>query len=335
MKPKIFRSVIELECSGEEFEIEIAYHSSGNLGDNCSKVVWVCHALTANSNVLEWWPGLFGPGCLFNPNEYLIICANTIGSCYGSTGPLSNNPETNRPYFHDFPELTIRDMVKAHEALRMHLGINRIDVLIGGSMGGFQAMEWSISNPEIPQKMVLIATAARHSPWGIAFNETQRMAIQCDQTWQHPSPEAGLEGLKTARAIALLSYRHFDAYLESQLDEDNSKTDRFKAAGYQKYQGEKLAKRFNAFSYYTLTRAMDSHHVGRGRDSLASALNSIRAKTLVIGIETDLLFPIREQQLIAVTIPDAKLEIIKSQYGHDGFLVETDKISRLIHQSFS
>lgn len=323
-------SPITLESGRVLSELEITYTTYGKLNEDKSNVVWVCHALTANADVISWWSGLVGDRRLYNGEDYFIVCANILGSCYGTTGPLKMNPETGEPYYLDFPQFTIRDIVAVHNILRKHLGISHIHTCIGGSLGGQQAMEWAIMEPELFSYLILMATNAFHSPWGIAFNESQRMAISADKTWTERRPDAGAEGLKAARAVALLSYRNYSTYQFSQSENDVEKTEGFKAISYQNYQGEKLVKRFNCHSYYYLTKAMDSHNVGRGRISVQNALKQIRAKTLCIGIRTDLLFPVSEQKVLGHGIPDAVYKEIDSLFGHDGFLIETDRITELI-----
>ncbi len=326
---------VTLECSGAVLpEITIAYTVHGNIQHN--KIIWICHALTANANPLDWWPGVFGSDKAFDLDRYTVICANMLGSCYGSTGPLTINPLTQQIYGHQFPAITIRDMVMALEALREALNIEKIELVIGGSMGGMQALEWAISFPHRFNKMILLATNARHSAWGIAFNEAQRMAIRADSTFfTGDDARAGSAGMAAARAIALLSYRNYQAYNKTQTATDDNQLDNFPAITYQQYQGQKLVQRFNALSYMILSQAMDRHHVGRGRNSISDALTQIRAKTIIIGIDSDILFPISEQQLLAELIPDAHLEIISSDYGHDGFLLEYDKINPIIIQLLS
>ncbi|WP_257668027.1 homoserine O-acetyltransferase family protein [Parapedobacter tibetensis] len=321
--PKTFK----LESGKRIKDLEISYHTYGELNDRKDNVVWVCHALTANSDVFEWWPGLFGEKDLFNPKDYFIVCANIIGSPYGSTNPLSINPTTGQPYYLSFPQFSIRDLAAAHELLANHLGIEKIGLAIGGSLGGQQALEWAIADPNRIEKLILVATNAVHSPWGIAFNESQRLAISTDRTFYANKPNGGAKGLKTARSIALLSYRGYDIYGATQLEISNEKQDDFKASSYQNYQGEKLAKRFNAYSYWFLSKAMDSHNVGRGQPSIADALRRVKAKTLVIGISKDLLFPAEEQKFLANHIPEASYVEIDSFYGHDGFLIETKQIT--------
>ncbi|HXA01128.1 MAG TPA: homoserine O-acetyltransferase [Cytophagaceae bacterium] len=307
-------------------ELTIAYSTYGKLNATQDNVIWVCHALTANSEAVNWWDGLIGEGKLYDTSKYYIVCANILGSCYGTSGPLEINPETGIPYYLSFPQFTIRDLVAAHEILRKHLGITKIHTCIGGSLGGQQAMEWAITNPSLIENLVLMATNAQHSPWGIAFNEAQRMAIAADPTWGNESANAGQAGMAAARAIALLSYRNYHTYLHSQSEDNSEKTDDFKASSYQKYQGEKLVKRFNTHSYWYLSKAMDSHNVGRGRGGAEKALRLIKSKTLLVGILTDVLFPIEEQVFLSNNIPGASYHQIDSLFGHDGFLIETTRI---------
>jgi len=323
---------IELESGSQLSNPTIASHTYGQLNAAKDNVVWVCHALTANSDVFSWWSGLFGENDLFNPNDYFIVCANVLGSHYGTSSPLSINPDTSQPYYHDFPEYTIRDIVVLHEALAEHLEIEQIHLLLGGSMGGHQALEWAIKDDNVIQNLILIATSAVHSPWGVAFNESQRWAIENDNSWKEKRDDAGIEGMKAARSMALLSYRNFKTYGMSQQASSEELLFPDRASSYQRYQGEKLAKRFNAFSYWYLSKAMDSQNVGRGRGGgVAKALSSITAKTLIVSLKDDVLFPIEDQLLLKKHIPEATITLIESDYGHDGFLIETEKISKEIN----
>lgn len=334
MAPNIFihNASFHLE-SGEYLPgFELAYTTYGRLNSDKSNVVWICHALTANSNPEEWWPGLVGKGKLFDPEKYFIVCANMLGSCYGSTYALSTNTTTGQAWYHSFPSLTNRDIARGFDLLRLHLGISRIKVGIGGSLGGQQLLEWAVAAPAVFEHLIPIATNARHSAWGIAFNESQRMAIEADPSWKEDHREAGLNGLRAARSIALLSYRGYEAYRLTQTDPDVEKTDDFRASSYQRYQGDKLVRRFDAFAYWALSKAMDSHHLGRGRNSIQAALGRISSKTLVIGVDSDILFPPHEQRLIAQHIPNARYKEIESQYGHDGFLIEFETIQNIIKE---
>jgi len=327
MKKFHYQQPFSLEGGGELPELTIAYHTYGRLNEDKSNVVWVCHALTANSDPMEWWPGVVGQNDVINPNDYFIICANIPGSCYGSTGPLSENPVTKKPYYHEFPKLTVRDMINAHILLRKHLGIKKIFLLMGGSLGGYQALEWPVMEPEVIQNLFLIGTSASESPWGIAIHTTQRLAIEADGTWKNGSPDAGEKGMKVARGIGLLTYRNYEILKRTQVDPDNSKLDNFKASRYIVYQGDKLASRFNAFTYWFLTKAMDTHNLARNRGNLEDVLSSIKQNTLIIGISTDILCPLHEQRLLHEYMPNSKLVEIDSDYGHDGFLVEHTRIS--------
>ena len=319
---------IALESGGTLPELTIAYTTYGLLNAEKSNVVWVCHALTANADAADWWKGVVGPQHVIDPEKYFIVCANIVGSCYGTSGPLSINSTTGQPYYHSFPIVTIRDMVKAHILLRQHLGIEKIALLMGGSMGGYQALEWSVMESNLIEKLFLLATSPTESAWGIATHTAQRLAIEADATWQNSSPQAGAKGLKAARAIGMLTYRNYGIMVKQQTDTDTEKLDHYKASAYIQYQGDKLVQRFNAYSYWLLTKSMDSHHLGRGRGGkLEPILQSIQQPTLIVGISSDILCPLTEQEFLAQHIPNAKLIEIHSDYGHDGFMVESILIS--------
>jgi homoserine O-acetyltransferase len=329
-----YKKRFQLESGLSLPQLEFAYHTYGTLNTDKSNVIWVAHALTANSDVFDWWKGLFGDADLFNPKDYFIVCANNLGSCYGTTGPLSINPDTNEPWFSYFPQITIRDMANTLEVLKQHLGIEKNHTLIGGSQGGQIAQEWVLQYPEVTENLILIATNAQHSPWGIAFNESQRLAIKADRTYFGNTTSGGEKGLQAARSIALLSYRNYHTYNSTQKNSGNN-INNHAASSYQRYQGEKLVKRFNAYSYVRLSEAMDSHHVARERAySVESVLNEISVPTLVIGVTSDVLFPVNEQQALAKYIPNAIYNEIDSLYGHDGFLIETTQLTEHIKQFY-
>ncbi len=321
---------LALEAGGELPEFELAYTIWGKPAPDGSNVVWVLHALTGHPDVRLWWGELFGEDKLYDPRKWCIICANALGGCYGSTGALSINPYKGTPYYHTFPMLTNRDIVNAFRLLASHLGLKRVHTLIGSSMGGQQALEWAIADPGFAQHLVVIATNAWHSPWGIAWNEAQRMSITADATWHRDTPDAGLSGMRAARATAMLSYRSYDGYGLKQSKLSPAQLEAFAASGYQRYQGAKLAQRFTAFTYWAYSQAMDSHDVRRGLPSLDVALGGITARTLVVGINSDILFPPIEQQTLAEHIPNSELVQIDSHYGHDGFLTETETLSTCI-----
>jgi homoserine O-acetyltransferase len=330
-----YQQKFELESGDYLPGFQLKYSTGGTLNNERSNVIWITHALTGSSDVFDWWKGLFEPGAAFDLNKYFVICANGIGGCYGSTGPLSINPETGKTYYHSFPLITHRDSVRAFDLLREYLNLPSIHTLIGGSLGGQQVLEWAILKPEIIQNIVPIACNAWHSPWGIAFNEAQRMAIEADETWKEDSARAGVNGMKAARAIAMISYRTYNIYHNTQNESEDNRMNDFRAASYQRYQGDKLANRFNAFTYWTFSKAMDNHNIARGRKSAEKVLNKIKANTLVVGIESDILFPITEQELIVKHIPTAELALIQSDYGHDGFLVEFDQMNSALIKFFN
>ena len=325
-------SPVELE-SGEILpEIVIAYDTFGTLSEAKDNVIWVCHALTANSDVKDWWPNTVEEGRFLDPNKYFIVCANFLGSHYGTTSPLSINPTTGEKWYYDFPRITVRDMVTCHRLLAKHLGIDRVKLLIGSSIGGFQCMEWAVTEPDFMENLALIATTTNTEPWAAAFNESQRMAIRADGTWGQLRDDAGLDGMAVARSIALISYRGAPAYNATQQDRDNPTDAAFerRAHTYQQHQGEKLRRRFNAFSYYRMTEAVDSHNIGRGRGSVADALRQIKARTLVVAISSDILFPVEAHIPMRQYIPDVEYHLIESSFGHDGFLVEHEKLNNII-----
>ena len=324
-----FNGTLELESGKSINDFPLNYTTIGELNKEKDNVVWIFHAMTANSDPSDWWDGMVGNGKFFNPEQYFIICVNMPGSHYGSVSPLTVNPNTGEPYYQQFPFFTPLDMIRSYDQLRKHLGIEKILLGIGGSMGGQQLLAWACEQPSLFQFIVPIATNAFHSPWGKAFNASQRMCIEADPTWKEASPTAGMEGMKVARSVALISYRSYDTYDKTQQDADKA-IEFTRSESYQKYQGEKLAKRFNALSYYMLTKSMDSHHLGRGAIEAEEKLSKIQAKTLVIGISSDILYPLNEQQYIVDHIPGAKLEILDSFYGHDGFLLENEKLNIIL-----
>ena len=323
-----------LEAGGSLPGFQLHYTTVGKLNHDRSNIIWVCHALTGSSDFTDWWGDLFREGSTFDPRHYFIICANMLGGCYGSTGPLDVNPETGKPFHHTFPVLTNNDIVAAFDLLREELRIDKIHTLLGGSLGGQQVLTWAVQKPELFEHIIPIACNAFHSPWGIAFNEAQRMAIEADNSWKENDNLAGAEGLKAARAIGMISYRHYETFNQTQAEKTNDKLDEFRAATYQRYQGQKLVDRFNAFSYWTFTKVMDSHNVGRNRVSVKEALAAITAKTLVISIDSDILFPPSEQKFLAEYIRHAQYKEITSLYGHDGFLVEFDQLDTILKQFY-
>lgn len=330
---KIYRhtSPLTLESGDVISELTIAYDTFGTLNADRSNVIWVCHALTANSDVADWWPHTVESGKFLDPGRYFVVCANVLGSHYGTTGPLTVNPATGRPWYGDFPTFTVRDIVNVHRLLASHLGISRVKMLIGSSLGGFQCQEWTVMEPDFTETAAFIATCPRTRPWAAAFNESQRMAIEADATYGLRNADAGAAGMAAARSIALLSYRGDTAYNLTQEDRETySSPFTRRVHSYQRHQGDKMVRRFNAYSYYRLSQAVDSHDLSRGRGSMAAALGSIKARCLVVSITSDILFPPSDHDEFRRYIPRVEYHEIASDYGHDGFLIEHEKLNRII-----
>jgi homoserine O-acetyltransferase len=328
MSQELFHSNTPLELESGEIlpEFDLVYTTYGKLNNEGSNVIWVIHALTGDSNASEWWSGLIGEEKFFDPTSHFIICANLLGSCYGSTNPLSINPKTGQKYYYEFPELTTRDIASSLERLREYLKIDNIHTLIGGSLGGQVGLEWAYLLGKRLSNAVILASTAKTSPWVIGLNEAQRMAIEADRTWGEKIENAGMKGLEAARAIAMLSYRHPDDFQKKQSDFEE-KLDGFRAASYIRYQGNKIAKRFNALSYWTLSKTMDSHDLGRKRGGVENALQEISAKVLAIGVNSDLLFLSEESMFLCQHVQKGTFKEINSTAGHDAFLIEFEQLS--------
>lgn len=327
---EFFSEPLVLESGAVLPSVEVEYTTYGTLSPKKDNVIWVCHALTADSRVAEWWPHTVEQGRFLDPERWFVVCACFLGSPYGTTSPVSLNPATGRAYGADFPMITVRDMVALHRRLAERLGIERVELLIGSSIGGFQAMEWAIADPDFARRVALIATCTRSSAWAIAFNESQRMAIEADQSFYGEALDGGAAGMAVARSMALLSYRGPEAYNATQSDPDGERLSGFRATTYQQHQGKKLRCRFNAYCYYRLTEAVDSHNIARGRGGVAEVLGSIKARALVVAISSDILFPPSDHTVMVENIPQVEYRLIDSPFGHDGFLVEYEQLDGII-----
>ena len=332
------------EAGGSVSNIEVVFHTSNRDYQPGDRVVWLCHALTANSNPMDWWPEMVGKGCFIDPEKDYVVCVNIFASPYGTTGPrsikneevriknCSEEPTQNSKFkiqnYLDFPKITVRDMARLFPIVRKYIGIEKVDLLVGSSIGGFQALEWAILEPEVIDRAAFIATAPRVTPWLGAWMESQRMALEADPTFRAcESLAGGQKGLEAARALSLISYRTFEGYNLTQTEQDEDCLFAQRVASYERYQGKKLVKRdFDAYSYYYLTYSVDSHNVGRKRGGVAAALGQIQAKSIVITITSDGLFPPVEGQEWAKHILGAEYIEIESKWGHDGFLLETEAI---------
>lgn len=333
MDERIFvsREPFRLECGAVLPRIEVAYNTFGRLNSRRDNAIWVCHALTADSDVRHWWGEAMLAGRFLDPERHFIVCANMLGSPYGSTSAKSIDPTTGRCYGLEFPLVTVRDIVRSQMMLADALGLCSAKMIVGSSIGGFQAMEWLVMAPSFARSAVLISSAAKASAWLIAFNEAQRMALECDATFTEVErEESGACGLATARAIAMLSYRGGQAYNLTQ-SEPAERLEGFRAASYQRYQGRKLAARFDARCYHSLTRTVDTHDIGRQRGGVGAALRRIDVPVTCVAVSSDILFPVAEVETLARTIPHGSFHCIDSDFGHDGFLVENEKLNQIIN----
>jgi len=314
-------------------EVQVRYSTFGKLNDTYDNILVVCHALTGNSRLDTWWGSMLGPGLTFDTSKYLVVCANVLGSCYGSTGPTTINSNTNTKYGNDFPAVTIRDTVNAHMMMiKNAIGAKGIECVIGGSMGGMQALEWAIMGGDFVKKTVVIGCGAAHTAWQIAISETQRQAIYADPKWNDGNVDMSnppTKGLSVARQIAMLSYRTPIAY-QKKFGRQKDDNGIWQAKKYLEYQGTKFLERFDPVSYIKITEQMDMHDVGRNRGGIEKALSQIKGRCLVVGIDSDILYPLHEQEELAQLIPNAKLSIIKSSEGHDGFLLEQSQLAEFI-----
>jgi homoserine O-acetyltransferase len=322
---------LELELGGT-LPVRIAFRTWGTLSPAGDNAVVVCHALTGSADVDAWWPALMGAGRCLDPAKDFVICANVLGSCYGTTGPASLDPRTGQPYGPDFPRVTIRDMVRAQAELVRGLGVQRIRTVLGGSMGGMQALEWALLEPDLVESLVVIASTARHTPWAIALSEAQRYAIYADPKWQggrYPADDPPAAGLAAARMMAMCMYRSSPSF-QARFGRERGASAAFSVEEYLRHQGEKIVRRFDANTYLALTWAMDTHDVGRDRGSLEAALQRIEQPSLVVSIPSDVLYWPAEQREMAELMPRATFAELASPHGHDGFLIETEALDRTV-----
>ncbi len=319
-------------------DITIAYQSWGTLNADKSNAILVNHAMTGWSDVAAWWPNMVGPGLPFDTDKYFIVCPNVIGGCQGSTGPSSIAPDGKR-YGSRFPVVTIRDMVAAEVAFSDVLGIKKYLLAVGPSLGGMRSLEWAIDHPERVGAICTIGSSAVATGDQIGGFSVQIRAIKTDPNFHngdyYDKPRGPIEGMGIARRIAHLTYRtesEMDVRFGRQLQGDD--TGRYAVESYLDHQADKLAKRFDANTYITLTSAMGSHDVGRDRGGVVEALAAITIPVVVVAIDTDRLFPPRLQAEIVELVPSAKpLITISSDFGHDGFLVESEAVGAAIRSA--
>lgn len=347
-----------LEGGGILREVEVAYETWGELSPAGDNAILVCHALTGDSHAAGdigkghptsgWWESLIGPGRAIDTDRWFVVCVNVLGGCQGTTGPASPHPDDGRPYGSRYPVVTIRDMVRSEAVVANHLGIRRWLAVIGGSMGGMQALEWGVMFPERVRSLVPIATTLAASAQQIAWWSTGRRTIRLDPCWRggdYYDAEPGdgpSEGLAMARMISQITFRSEDLFTDRfgrevvEPIEGFELWQRFEVERYLEYHGDKLARRFDANSYLLLTKAMDLHDLGRGRGGMDVAVRRITAPTLVMGVNSDFLYPTYQQQTITGALlgngNDVRYLEIDSPHGHDGFLLEDDQVGEPLHQ---
>jgi homoserine O-acetyltransferase/O-succinyltransferase len=333
--------------------ITVAYETWGALDAAASNAVLVCHALTGDSHAAGpsgpghpsagWWDGLIGSGRALDTDRYFVVCVNVLGGCQGTTGPASTDPASGRPYGSSFPVVTIRDMVRTQAAVADHLGVDQWLAVVGGSMGGMQALEWGVIYPHRVRSVAAIATTVASSAQQIAWSSVGRNTLILDPAWRggdYYDAEPGHgphQGLAMARELAQITYRTSQVFDEKfgrgQVDPMTDRFtlwQRFDVEGYLDYQGAKLVRRFDANSYLVINRAMDLHDIGRGRGGVEGALRRLRGPCLVMSISSDTLYPPAQQQhlrdLLAAQGTPCQYHVVDSPDGHDGFLLEFDQV---------
>ncbi len=363
---KLYSKEVPLKLgSGKSLDsVSVAYQTFGKLNKNKTNVILINHALTGNAHVAGiiteeelqnsktipqlykynkmyfgkegWWSPLIGKRKAIDTQKHFVICPNVLGSCYGTTGPASKNHSTKKLYRMNFPEVTVRDMVRVQKALLDSFGITKIKMAIGGSLGGMQVLEWASMYADFVESIMPIATSAAHSPWAIGLNEASRNAIINDPKWNKGNykkqPEAGL---KLARKIAMLTYRSYDSFNKKfgrKINLSQKRENYFEVESYLDYQGNKLTKRFDANTYLYLSKAMDLHDIGKDRGGVKKVLKNIKCKTNCVGINSDILYPAKEQKEMASYIPKATYSEIDSPHGHDAFLIEFEQLEKIIRK---
>jgi len=334
----------ELESGRLLQPVTLNYAVYGKLGEEATLV---CHALSGSARVGEWWEGMFGQGRPFDTERECVIGINVLGSCYGSTGPTSINPQTAKPYGPDFPLVTIRDMVRSQLELLRRLGVERLNVVIGGSIGGMQALQWAVDFPEMVGTAIAVG-ATPLSAMGLALNHLQRQVIQLDPDFRDGHYEQQpARGLGMARSIAMCTYKSAGLFHQRFARKPNRNGEdplealdnRYDIAGYLDYQGGKLVERFDANTYLVISKAMDTFDLERGYASEAEGMRRVRAKVLLVGISSDWLFPAADVKALAARfcaegVNSQYLELV-SEHGHDGFLADTHLLAPLLARALA
>lgn len=340
-----------LECGEKLGPVTLAYETYGKLNNQRSNAILILHALSGDAHAagfheadikLGWWDEMIGPGKAFDTDTYFVICSNVLGGCRGSTGPSSINPRTNKPYSLAFPTITIKDMVNAQRYLIDHMGIEKLLCVVGGSMGGMQALQWAASYPERVRSVIPIATTLKHSPQQIAFNEVGRQAIMADPDWKGGNYYGGAlaaKGLAVARMIGHITYMSDISMSEKfgrrfhNVKRHSKFEAEFEVEGYLHYHGDNFVKRFDANSYLYITKALDYFDLSNGK-TLFEVFKGIKAKFLIMAFRSDWLYPAYQSKEILKICKLAGIEAtyceIDSTYGHDAFLLEIEEETHLI-----
>lgn len=345
-----------LECGRKLGPIIIAYETCGELNKDKSNAVLICHALSGDSHVAGyyskddpkpgWWDIMVGPGKGIDTDKYFVICSNILGSCVGSTGPCTYNPKTVEPYGLDFPVVTISDMVNVQKALLDYLGIKKLLAVIGGSIGGMQVLEWCVRYPEMVVSAIPLATTTKHSALAIAFNEVARQAIMADPNWNNGNYFAGPKpdmGLAVARMIGHITYLSdesmrikFGRRLQDKSDFSFNFDADFQVESYLRYQGAKFVDRFDANSFLYITKAADYYDLEKlhGEGSAVKAFSKTKARFLVVSFTSDWLYPTYQSKAMVQAIKKNGLDVsfceIEAQWGHDAFLLPSERLTALI-----
>ena len=345
---------VELECGRKLGPITLAYETYGEMNAEKSNCILVCHALSGDAHAAGrhdpsdrkpgWWDNMIGPGRAFDTEKHFIICSNVIGGCKGSTGPQSINPDSGEPYGLDFPMVTIPDMVNAQKVLIDHMGIKQLLCVVGGSMGGMQVLQWTVSYPDMVRLAIPIATTARLSAQAIAFDAVGRHAIMSDPNWNkghYYGGEIPSRGLEIARMVGMITYlsdssmhRKFGRDLQDKTALDYDFVTEFQVESYLNHQGDEFVKRFDANSYLYITKAMDYFDLAQPSGELRKELARVKAAFLVISFSTDWLFPSYMSKEIVSALRRNNIDVsyaeIQSEAGHDAFLLEVDTLKHLI-----
>jgi homoserine O-acetyltransferase len=352
-----FPDGLKLEAGGRLDSVTVAYEAWGELAADRANAILVLHALTGDSHAagpaglghgdVGWWDGTIGPGCPIDTDRFFVVCPNVLGGCQGTTGPSSETPAERRPYGSRFPTITIRDQVALEVMLADELGIDRWCSVIGGSMGGMRVLEWLVGHPDRTERAVVVSVGAQATAEEIALCHVQTKAIRSDPRWRggdyyDAAPGDGPHvGLSIAREIGHISYRT-ELELAARFGRDHQPGEepfqggRYAVESYLEHHADKLVRRFDANSYLVLSEAMNHHDVGRDRGGIAAALATITARVTIVGMSSDWLYPVRLQQELGELIPTATaLEVVHALSGHDGFLVESEPLGRILTRALA